>query len=185
MIYPDQSTYPTPEAGNLLLPLSVKTYDMLNPASFTEVKYNKYDDKGNLVQYTTKEGKMVTIIWGYNKTQPIAKIEGADYVSMSDPHFDVDIIEASNKDANPSAYNVTAEASEQNLLEKLDLFRSHTALSRYLITTYSYDPLIGVRSITPPSGIREVYKYDSSNRLERIENTEGKVLKTFQYHYKN
>jgi hypothetical protein len=55
------------------------------------------------------------------------------------------------------------------------------------VTTYTYDPLIGVRSITPPSGIREVYIYDTANRLKEIRENDatGKLLKEFKYNYKN
>ncbi|WP_374464396.1 hypothetical protein [Chryseobacterium sp.] len=59
-------------------------------------------------------------------------------------------------------------------------------MPNYQITTYTYDPLIGVRSITPPSGIREVYIYDSANRLKEIRenNQTGNLLKEFKYNYK-
>ncbi|MEA1851442.1 hypothetical protein U9K52_21220, partial [Chryseobacterium sp. MHB01] len=50
--------------------------------SFKNISYDLYDDKGNPVQYTSfpdagSAGFPTTIIWGYNKTVPIAKIEGA------------------------------------------------------------------------------------------------------------
>jgi hypothetical protein len=41
-----------------------------------KIKYDQYDAKGNLLQYTTKDGIPVSIIWGYNQTLPIAKVEG-------------------------------------------------------------------------------------------------------------
>ncbi|MCU7615560.1 hypothetical protein N0B16_14100, partial [Chryseobacterium sp. GMJ5] len=41
----------------------------------TEVTYDRYDSKGNLQQYTTKDGISTAIVWGYNSTQPIAKVE--------------------------------------------------------------------------------------------------------------
>jgi len=87
-------------------------------------------------------------------------------------------------------YNANADASvaanndETVLLSILNSFRN--SLSNNQITTYTYDPLIGVRSITPPSGIREVYLYDSANRLKEIrENSQtGNLLKEFKYNYK-
>jgi len=61
------------------------------------------------------------------------------------------------------------------------------------ISTYTYDPLIGVTSITSPSGIKEVYGYDSANRLIEIKQQEKdtsgnlilKTIKEFNYNYKN
>ncbi|SEH49462.1 hypothetical protein, partial [Chryseobacterium culicis] len=89
------------------------------------------------------------------------------------------IVSASNTDASALANN-----DETSFLSILDSFRN--SLPNYQITTYTYDPLIGVRSITPPSGIREVYLYDSANRLMEIreKSQTGNLLKEFKYNYK-
>ncbi|SDQ40737.1 hypothetical protein SAMN05421664_1488 [Chryseobacterium soldanellicola] len=177
-IYP--TSIPTTQAGNLVLPLSVKSYDIQNNTSSTEVTYDKYDSKGNLQQYTTKDGVSVTIIWGYNNIQPIAKVEGATYDQLVNSGLISAIVSASDLDAaNP--------ANEAALITALDSFRNNSALSGYQVSTYTYDPLIGVTSITPPSGIREVYLYDTANRLKEIResNATGKLLKEFKYNYKN
>ncbi|MDQ0478295.1 YD repeat-containing protein, partial [Chryseobacterium sp. MDT2-18] len=41
-----------------------------------------------------------------------------------------------------------------------------------------------VTSITPPSGIRELYIYDTANRLKEVKDITGNILKTYEYHYK-
>lgn len=158
------------------LPQSIKDSHS-GTALQTEVVFNHYDDKGNLVQYTTKEGIPVTIIWGYNGTQPIAKIEGAVYNNIKNNPLITAIINASNSDAaNP--------ATENNLIAALDALRKDINFKDFQMATYTYDPLIGVTSITPPSGIREIYKYDTANRLEKIVDINGKVLKEIKYNYK-
>jgi len=163
-----------------LLPTSVLSYDLQNATiASTEATYDKYDDKGNLQQYTTKSGVSTTIIWGYNKTQPIAKIEGAKLSDIPQSLID-SIVNASDNDAQTGT-----DASEQSLISALDLFRKNSALASYQVSTYTYDPLIGVKSITPPSGIRESYIYDSANRLQKIIDVNGKVLKEMKYNYKN
>ncbi|MGG1921896.1 hypothetical protein AB1278_08800 [Chryseobacterium sp. NRRL B-14798] len=159
-----------------LLPSSVVSTDLQNVVS-TEVTYDKYDSKGNLQQYTTKAGVSTVIIWGYNFTQPIAKIEGAKLTDIQQSLID-SIINASNTDASAAANN-----DETSFLSVLNTFRS--SLPNYQITTYTYDPLIGVRSITPPSGIRESYVYDSANRLQKVIDVNGKVLKEMKYNYRN
>jgi hypothetical protein len=179
-IYP--TSLPTAQTGNFVLPTSVLSYDLQNStASSTEVAYDKYDTKGNLQQYTAKNGISTTIIWGYNKTYPIAKIEGAKLSDISQSLID-NIVNASNNDA-----QLSTDASDQSLISALNLFRNNSSLSAYQISTYTYDPLIGVRSITPPSGIREIYIYDTANRLKEIreDNQTGKLLKEFKYNYKN
>lgn len=158
-----------------LLPSSVLSVDLQNTLS-TEVTYDQYDSKGNLQQYTTKAGIPVSIIWGYNKTQPIAKIEGASYTQLE--NLISAIVTASNTDADAGMNN-----DETVLLNTLKTFRDN--LPGYQITTYTYDPLIGVRTITPPSGIRENYLYNISGRLEKVTDMDGKILKEVKYNYKN
>lgn len=145
----------------------------------TELSYDEYDDKGNLLQYTTKSGISTSIIWGYHHTKPIAKIVGATYAQLTSlPGIGIfGILSASDQDEQDPT-------REHLLIDALDNFRSNPNLSNYQITTYTYDPLIGVTSITPPSGLREVYTYDNANRLEFIKDVYGNILKDYQYHYK-
>ncbi|WP_409416549.1 RHS repeat domain-containing protein [Flavobacterium sp. PS2] len=74
--------------GNLLLPkfiYAAKFPNSLSTANSLEKKitYDKYDDAGNILQYTLESGTPVAIIWGYNKTKPIAKVENATYDQAS------------------------------------------------------------------------------------------------------
>ncbi|AKK72221.1 hypothetical protein OK18_05825 [Chryseobacterium gallinarum] len=169
-----------------LFPDAVMGLNTQTNAMETKIKYDKYDSKGNLEEYTLKEGTPVTIIWGYNKTLPIAKIEG---VRMSDIQQSsiMSIVNASDADASAAPNN-----DESALLSALDIFRK-TAVPRALITTYTYDPLVGVRSIIQPSGVKELYFYDTENRIKEIKqetrdaggNVSYKILKEYQYHFKN
>ncbi|MEN2435254.1 hypothetical protein AAH994_07570 [Weeksellaceae bacterium A-14] len=162
-----------------LLPKRIISYPIGSTGAVEELHYDKYDFQGNLIQYTTKSGIPVTIIWGYNKTQPIAKVEGADYSALSSSQIN-SIVTASDEDAKDTA---DGNPKEQLLLNALDAFRIQ--YSGYQITTYSYDPLIGVRSITPPSGIREYYYYDSENRLQSVRDINGNILKEYDYNYQH
>lgn len=185
IVYP--TAIPTSQAGSLILPLSAKSYDISNLSTTpsTEVTYDLYDSKGNLQQYTTKDGVSTTIIWGYNNTQPIAKIEGAKLSDIQQSFID-SIVNASDTDALAAPNN-----DETSFLSVLNTFKNN--LPNYQVNTYTYDPLIGVRSITPPSGIKEVYIYDTANRLKEIKqelknangSLEYKILKEFKYNYKN
>ena len=165
---------------NHLFPTSALSYDLQDNAS-TEVTYDKYDAKSNLQQYTGKDGIPVVIVWGYNGTQPIAKVEGITYDQLNTLGLIASIVSASDTDASDPL-------TEHALITALDTFRKSTALAAAIpVTTYTYDPLIGITSITPPSGIREVYLYDTANRLKEIreKDTAGKIIKEFKYNYKN
>ncbi|QWT87678.1 hypothetical protein KBP46_07495 [Chryseobacterium sp. PCH239] len=177
-LYPFNQSEADLKTSGLVLPYTILSTDLQNVVS-TEVTYDKYDNKGNLQQYTTKDGISTVIIWGYNQTQPIAKIEGAKLTDIQQSLID-SIVNASNTDALAGPNN-----DETSFLSALNTFRANKALSAYQITTFTYDPLVGVRSITPPSGIRESYVYDSANRLQKVIDVNGKVLKEMKYNYKN
>lgn len=157
VVYP--ASLPTAQAGSLVVPLSSKSMDKLTGTLSTDVSYDKYDEKGNILQYTGRDGLVTSIVWGYNKTQPIAKIEGMTYENLLSLASPAAIISASDEDAaDPSR--------EAQLLEALNTFRKNSQLADKKVTTYTYDPLIGVTSITPPSGIRQSFSYDAANRLK-------------------
>ncbi len=157
------------------LPSSVRSANLSVSNMDTEVTYDLYDSKGNLLQYTTKEGIPVSLIWGYNSTKPIARIEGITYDLATGLTGASDIVTKSSEDVDT--------ATENTFINTLDTFRKNNV--RFLITTYTYNPLIGVTSITPPSGIREVYIYDASGRLKKVVDVNGNILKDLNYNYKN
>jgi YD repeat-containing protein len=119
-----------------------------------KITYDQYDDKGNILQYTPESGSPVAIIWGYNQTQPIAKIENATY-----------------------AQAIAQYATDENV------FRNN--LPNAMITTYTYIPLVGVKTITDPKGQTTTYEYDELNRLKLVKDAQGNILSENQYHYKN
>lgn len=171
-----------------LYPTSIVNYNLDNfTQSYKSVIYDIYDSKGNLVQYSTTPdastniGMPTTIIWGYNKTLPIAKIEGAKLSDIPQALIDA-IVNASNEDA--IATPATAQAKEDALLVQLESFKNNTSLANFLVTAYTYNPLIGVTNVIPVNGIREIYKYDSFNRLEKVYDVNGKILKEYKYNYK-
>ncbi|OCA77930.1 hypothetical protein BBH99_10380 [Chryseobacterium contaminans] len=166
--------------NNNLLPTSVNSINPSDNSSKTLLKYDQYDAKENLRQYTavsdesTGKGTPTTIIWGYNETMPIAKIEGAtitDIAGLAD-----NIILKSNSD--------TDVASEADLINALDAFRTNNALKKFQITTYTYDPLIGITTLTPPNGVREIYKYDKNNKLKAVVNVNGNIIQEYKYNIK-
>ncbi|WP_284464731.1 hypothetical protein [Chryseobacterium sp.] len=164
------------QTSNLVLPVSEQKFDSDNTASAQSiVSYDQYDANGNILQYTTKGSIPTAIIWGYKNTQPIAKIEGATYQEAA--ALAADIIAKSNEDVDAD--------KEKALMNALDTYRNQSAFKNHSITTYTYDPQVGVTSITPPTGIREFYKYDSMNRLQSVVDANNNILKEFNYHYKN
>ncbi|KFF13782.1 hypothetical protein B0A62_13610 [Flavobacterium hydatis] len=160
--------------GNLLLPKYVYSNkgnnDIdLNTNTDRKIIFDQYDDKGNILQYTPEGGTPVCIIWGYNKTQPIAKLENITYANIPLGLITV-------------AQNASDAGTESGLLDALKDLRS--ALPAAMLTTYTYVPLVGVSTITDPKGYKMIYTYDTANRLQFVKDAEGKLLSENQYRYK-
>ncbi|WP_265429947.1 hypothetical protein [Chryseobacterium sp. YIM B08800] len=159
-----------------VLPTSIQAINISDGSRKTAMTFDLYDEKGNVLQMTSSVGIPTAIVYGYDKTQPIANIQGATYAQVS-PYIQA-IIDASNADA-------ADPANEQALLAALDNFRKNAALKDFTISTNTYDPLIGMTTNTPPNGIREIYIYNADNKLEKVTDMNGKVLKEYKYNYKN
>ncbi|MFC7346936.1 hypothetical protein ACFQO9_09440 [Chryseobacterium zhengzhouense] len=160
--------------------------DNLNQ-SIKNASYDIYDDKGNPVQITSfpdvgSEGVSTTIIYGYNKTLPIAKIQGAK-LSDIPSNLITAIVNASNEDANATA--AQEDSKEQTLIAALNTFKNDPALRNFMITCYTYNPLIGITTTIPPNGLMEFYKYDAFNRLLKVVDVNGNTVKEHLYNYKN
>jgi hypothetical protein len=52
-----------------------------------------------------------------------------------------------------------------------------------LMTTYTYDPLVGVTSTTDPKGQTVYYEYDPFLRLMNVKDKDGNIIKHTDYHY--
>lgn len=142
-------------------------------ATENRVHYNSRDDKGNPLEVQQEGGILISYIWGYNKTLPIAKIENFAYASIPASHMQA-VINASN----------ITPYSEANLLTALNNLRTDPALANAMVTTYTYKPLVGVTTITDPKGEKITYEYDTFNRLKLVRDRDNNILSENQYHYR-
>uniref|UniRef100_UPI004049F4AA RHS repeat domain-containing protein n=2 Tax=Flavobacterium sp. TaxID=239 RepID=UPI004049F4AA len=150
-----------------ILPSQIKTSKENQPLE-VKIIYEQYDTYGNPLTISQPNGMKISYIWGYNHTQPVAKIENMAYSAIpanliADIHGAVD--------------NATLET-------KLDLLRNNAALANAMVTTYIYKPLIGVTKITDPKGDEIYYEYDAFNRLKTVKDKDGKLLSENEYHYR-
>lgn len=152
-------------------------YDVITGDPETVMTIDKYDGFGNVLQTTSKSGIPTTLVYGYNNTQVIARIEGVAYDELQNLNSVSPIVNASNNDA--------ADATKEGeLLTALDSFRKNQALKNYYITTYTYDPLIGITSETSSLGIRKKYVYDNANRLIKTTDVNGVTLEEYKNNIK-
>ena len=168
--------------SNLLLPKFVysnKGVAAIDLNSDKKITYDQYDDKGNLLQYTLENGIPVSIIWGYNKTQPIAKLENVLYSAI--PSQTISNLQTLSNSDNDNC--ISEDCREQQLRNALKLFSN--SISGAFISTYTYNPLVGVTSVTDVKGLTSYYEYDSDNRLKLVRDSQGNIVSENIYHYKN
>lgn len=129
--------------------------------------YHTYSEEGNPLEVSKADGTHIVYFWGYRKNSPIAKIEGVTFAQVASA---LEVSENSLKNWGESHLS-----SINNLRNTLPAAR---------VTTYTYDPLIGVTSITDPRGQTINYEYDDFHRLKQVKDADGHVLSHNKYHYK-
>ena len=147
------------------------------------ITYHKYDTKGNPIEVSKAKGPHMYYIWGYNKEYPIAKIDNFTSAQAASIASLITAAETASNADNDRTQGVSGK--EGILRQALNAIRNHTTLSNAMITTYTYDPLIGVTSVTDPKGYTMYYEYDAFNRLKHVKDGNGKLLSENQYNYKN
>lgn len=160
--------------GNIILPETIQTSKGDNTLK-NNVIYHGYDNKGNPTELSKSDGTHIVYIWGYKQTQPIAKIKNATYASI--PSATITNLQTLSDADNDRTINEGALRTALNNLR--------TTLPNAMVTSYTYDQLIGVTSITDPKGDVVTYHYDSFNRLEFMKDKDGNILKENKYHYKS
>lgn len=83
--------------------------------------------------------------------------------------------------------NVTSTAPQTTSIGSsgvlLDEVRLHPKNAK--MTTYTYDPGIGMTSSTDPNCVTTYYEYDEFGRLSLLRDDDGNIIKHFKYHYKD
>ena len=124
----------------------------------------RYDSEGNARQVTGPDGVPTAFVWGYDRSLPVAQVVGATFSQVEGQL---------GSDFHAGAQGLS-EAQAQTL---------RGALKPAQVTTYTYDPLVGMTSQTDANGRTTTYSYDALNRLEGIKNDEGQVVQKLEYQY--
>ena len=156
---------------DVTLPKDVQTLKGIYNSSSNKLQdrlvYHAYYSNGSIKEASKKDGGVITYIWGYNNQLPVAKVENATYAQIQSlPYFG----------SNFTIVNGLSANQEASL---------RANLGNALVTTYSYEPLVGVTRITDPSGVAIHYEYDAFNRLWRVKNNDGHIVSENAYNYKN
>ena len=144
--------------------------------------YHNYDNKGNPIEVSKLGGIHSVFIWGYNQTKLIAKIENCTYDELM--RYNYNSGKAILYSIYSAANNDDGTVGKKNILRaKLQKLRDDFPNAQ--VTTYTYDLLVGVTSITDLRGETSYYHYDTLNRLEFVKDAQGIILSQNEYNYKN
>lgn len=136
----------------------------------TILNFNAYDNFGNVVEINKPNGRPQTFLWGYNGQYMVGKIDGANYD---------DVV----AQINPRILTVTRYFNDEQILSELDKIR--VGLPKSQVTSYTYSPNIGMTSQVSPNGTVIKYEYDLFGRLRNIKDSNGSIVKSYQYHTVN
>lgn len=142
------------------------------------VTYKEYDFYNNPVYIVHNGSSDLVYLWSYKGQYPIAEIKNATYSQALAAVKDVfgvgNIYDLSELD-NPSP-------------EKIELLRTNSNLTNALVTTFTYTPLVGIRTATNAKGITTFYDYDSFGRLKEAyikENGLKRIIDSYEYNLSN
>ena len=143
----------------------VKSSNKGEPLQTEGVIYQR-DDKGNVIDYETKDKVRNAVLWGYNSQYPIAKISGTDYATLFQA---------------VQGYNYQSQ-SDESLTNFLRELRNRVP-STSMLTTYNYNPFTGINYQSDPNGVEATFQYDNAGRLVSVFDDKRNLVKRIEYNY--
>lgn len=150
-----------------------------------KIVFHKYF-RGNPIEISEGENIHTFYVWGYNSEYIIAKIE--NYISetkTTEENLQRNRLINGAVIASNSDEELQSMESEDKLRDALTALQESVLFKDSMITTYTYDPLIGMTSQTDPKGYTTSYKYDVHNRLHQVKDHEGNIINEYNYNYKD
>lgn len=142
---------------NSNLPEKVQSKTDRMPVFRDEVSYNAYDNYGNVTEIMGKDGTPISILWGYRRQFPVAKIVNA---TIEQIYAALRLYNNGNR-----VYEDWPDLAEPVSSMWTYINSLRTDLPNAQITIYEYKPLQGVVSITDANNITTKFVYDNYSRL--------------------
>ncbi|MEM7085846.1 MAG: DUF6443 domain-containing protein [Bacteroidota bacterium] len=141
------------------------------------ILFHSYDAYGNLteVSYPPVSAMRHMYLWGYKGDHLLAEIKNASFATISSAtQTTLDNIIADSHVEN-------TQTEEDDLRDDLNDLRILTDFEDAQLSVYTYDPGIGVKSITDIRDYTNFYYYDQHNRLDYTTDENNRVLGKNEY----
>ncbi|NAS12391.1 RHS repeat domain-containing protein [Poritiphilus flavus] len=165
-------------SGAVVLPSKIYTSKIGDADTDMEERVEvTYYSNGNVKETRKTNGSTTVYIWGYNDDiYLLATLENTTYNDVSSYISNLQTLSIADTD------NCKVSTCKEELLRQ-GLNNLRTQVPEAMITTYTYDPLIGVTSITDPKGYTIYYEYDSANRLKAVRDANNNLMSDYEYQY--
>jgi hypothetical protein len=140
----------------------------------TLVQFPTYDNRGNILVQSKTRGPKECYVWSYGGNSPIAKIENADYNTVVSLLGGAVAVEK---------FRNTVSPTKEQVATFLAPLRPAAALKEALISTFVFEPLIGMKSSADSKNMITYYEYDNFQRLKNIKDQNNQIVKNYQYNY--
>jgi YD repeat-containing protein len=178
-VYQTEYTNSLSPNSSLYLPSYISTQH-LTDAPEVRLRFLKYDDRGNILSYSKERDRPLCYVWGYGKNYPVGEIKNADYSVVEDVLGGAaNIDEKGNMVDIPNVLPMT----DATLTTFMAPLRTDPGLKNSLITTFTYDPQVGMTSSTDTNGKTTSYGFDAFGRLQTVKDFQQNILKMYSYYY--
>lgn len=145
--------------ADLSSPSGKRVYS-LTTGPLSKIKPTSLPVKRYVVSYWYKTGATVTITGG-TLTAPVIKNSKAGWTLA---------------EREVSSLTGSLVVSGTGLIDELRFYPADAQM-----TTYTYEPLIGLSGSIDPKGVMQFYEYDSAQRLKNVRDQEGNIVKSYKY----
>lgn len=167
LIKTDYKEFNLNNSTSLVLPSNIQIQNENSPSEVSLV-FNHYDTNGNPSEVTKFNEKPSLSLWGYGGHFPVIEILNATYNQVKDVLGESVIV---------SLNSITVS---DDIIKNADL-KLRQSLPNALISSYTYDPLIGITSKRDVRGMKESYKYDDFGRLSSKLDDSDDLVETYTY----
>ncbi|MCX2496396.1 hypothetical protein OQX63_23095 [Pedobacter sp. PF22-3] len=161
------------DVNDFILPETIKSQFKNNDVE-TRLQYYRYDENGNPLEIAKANGPKISYLWAYDKSLLIAEVKNSNFTNVENILGGKSVADA---------FLLKQLPSEEEVRSFLLPLRSHIGLSNSLISSYIYDPLVGIKVSTDSKNLDTFFDYDLYQRLLNVKDRNQNIVKNYRYNF--